>query len=69
MVCGYDLDKLKTLARERLVRQGVAPTALNIYHLVPTIRKEQLRAERDLRMADDVIVAVDCVEDDAKEQV
>lgn len=45
----YDLDRLKAVARVRLIEDHVAPTALNIYHLVLKLRTEELRDAARMR--------------------
>lgn len=59
----YDLDKLQRLARDRCIARGILPTCLAIYHLVPVIRQEEIRAGCDPRETPmDVELTVDCVE-------
>ena len=40
----YDLDRLTREARRRLRTLGLEPTSLSVYHLVASIRAEELRA-------------------------
>lgn len=40
----YDLDRLRKVARVRLIEDGRETTDLNIYKLIATIRAEEIRA-------------------------
>lgn len=41
-----DLDNLIEIAKIRLKAEGKEINSLNIYRMVPTIRKEQIREQR-----------------------
>lgn len=41
-----DLDNLIEIAKIRLKAEGKEVSSLNIYRMVPTIRKEQIREQR-----------------------
>lgn len=41
-----DLDNLIEIAKIRLKAEGKEVNSLNIYRMVPTIRKEQIREQR-----------------------
>lgn len=67
MTIPYDLDALKERARVRCIAEGIVPTCLAIYHMVPTLRKEELMLDRtvdDSRTINVALVAlnVECVE-------
>lgn len=64
----YDLDGLKERARDRCIAEGIVPTRLALYHMVPTLRKEELLRGRaaadDGRAIDTALTGIDveCVE-------
>ena len=68
MDCPYDLDALTKRARARLIARGIEPTSLAVYHMVGTLRSEDLKYRRTVADArvqvypETVDVAGGCVE-------
>ena len=55
----YDLDRLRKVARIRLIEDGREPTDLNIYKLIAVIRAEEIgAAARGRRLFTETPVAV-----------